>query len=221
MQVCTYANVLAYWHAMKVIAVLAQKGGVGKSMLTRSLAVQALIDGRKAAIIDADPQGSTRKWGKRRQSSAPAILAGDEAPVADLLADLKGRGCDLAVIDTPPHSQPSINAAAEIADLCLVVTEPYPDDLAEVAPPVAIARRLGKATGIVLNKTPSRAHALTLARNALATFDVPVCPTALTHFLAHPYASGEGLTAQEREPGSKATAELAALWQWLMQQWSL
>jgi len=36
---------------MKVIAVLAQKGGVGKSMLTRSLAVQALIDGRKAATL--------------------------------------------------------------------------------------------------------------------------------------------------------------------------
>jgi chromosome partitioning protein len=206
---------------MKVIAVLAQKGGVGKSMLTRSLAVQALMDGRKAAIIDTDPQASTIKWGKRRQAPAPAIERGDEAPVAELLDKLKGRGCDLTVIDTPPHSQPSINTAAMLADLCLVVTEPYPDDLAEVAPPVRIARGLGKETGIVLNKTPSRSTALTLARNALATFDVPVCPTALTHFLAHPYASGEGLTAQEREPHSKATAELEALWQWITQKWSL
>jgi chromosome partitioning protein len=217
-----YANVLAYWYTMKVIAVLAQKGGVGKSMLTRSLAVQALIDGRKAAIIDIDPQGSTRKWSKRRQATAPAVMGGEDAPpVADMLTDLKGRGCELAVIDTPPHSQPSINAAAEVANLCLVVTEPYPDDLAEVAPAVSIARRLGKDTGIVLNKTPSRAHALTLARNALATFGVPLCPTALTHLLAHPYASGEGLTVQEREPSSKGAAELTALWQWLMQQWGL
>jgi chromosome partitioning protein len=206
---------------MKVVSVLAQKGGVGKSMLTRSLAVQALMDGRKAAIIDTDPQGSTRKWGARRQASAPTIINGEGVPVADSLADLKGRGCGFVVIDTPPHSQPSINAAAEVSDLCLVVTEPYPDDLAEVAPPVSIARRLGKQTGIVLNKTPSRAHALTLARSALATFDVPLCPIALTHFLAHPYASGEGLTVQEREPNSKATAELDALWQWIMQQWRL
>src|ERR1700755_75664 len=115
-----YANVLAYWHTMKVIAVLAQKGGVGKSMLTRSLAVQALIDGRKAAIIDIDPQGSTRKWSKRRQATAPAVLGGeDPPPVTDRLTDLKGRGCELAVIDPPPHSQPSINAAAEVANLCL------------------------------------------------------------------------------------------------------
>jgi chromosome partitioning protein len=206
---------------MKVIAVLAQKGGVGKSMLTRSLAVQALMDGRKSAIIDTDPQGSTRKWGRRRKSAAPAIDGGDGVTLADSLADLKGRGCEIVVIDTPPHSQPSINLAAEVADLCLVVTEPYPDDLAEVAPAISITRGLGKDTAIILNKTPSRAHALTLARNALATFDVPLCPTALTHFLAHPYASGEGLTVQEREPRSKATAELTELWQWLIQQWRL
>jgi len=107
------------------------------------------------------------------------------------------------------------------ATVVLVVTEPYPDDLAEVAPPISIARRLGKDTGIILNKTPSRAHALTLARSALATFNVPLCPTALTHLLAHPYASGEGLTVQEREPRSKGTGELAELWQWIMQQWRL
>ncbi|MBV9481752.1 MAG: ParA family protein, partial [Acidobacteria bacterium] len=82
---------------MKVIAVLAQKGGVGKSMLSRALAVQALMDGRKAAIVDADPQGSTLKWGRRRKATAPAIVGGeDAAPVAELLAELKGRGCTLA-----------------------------------------------------------------------------------------------------------------------------
>src|SRR6516164_2278403 len=148
MQVCVSAIALAYWYTMKVLAVLAQKGGVGKSMLTRSLAVQALIDGRKAGIVDADPQASTLKWGKRRKSPAPAINGGDGVTLSESLADLEGRGCEFAVIDTPPHSQPSINAAAMAADLCLVVTEPYPDDLAEVAPAVSITRRLGKDTAI-------------------------------------------------------------------------
>ena len=52
---------------MLVVAILAQKGGVGKSMLARSLAVQALLDGRKTAVLDADPQGTVLAWGKRRQ----------------------------------------------------------------------------------------------------------------------------------------------------------
>ncbi len=51
---------------MIVISILAQKGGVGKSMLARSLAVQGLLDGRKTALIDADPQGTVTAWSKRR-----------------------------------------------------------------------------------------------------------------------------------------------------------
>jgi hypothetical protein len=44
---------------------------------------------------------------------------------------------------------------------------------------------------------------------------MPTCPTALTHLMSHPYASAEGQTAQEREPKSKAAAELAEVWAWL------
>ncbi len=157
----------------------------------------------------------------KRKAPAPAIIGNDGATIDEQLTELKGRGCVLVLIDTPPHDQPAMNAAATQADLCLVVTGPYPEDLEQVASPVSITRRLGKDTGIVLNKTPTRAHALTLARTALATFTVPICPTALTLLLAHPYASAEGLTAQEREPNSKATVELAELWAWLNQQWRL
>ena len=51
---------------MQVLAILAQKGGVGKSMLARSLAVQGLLDGVRAAILDADPQGTVVAWSRRR-----------------------------------------------------------------------------------------------------------------------------------------------------------
>ena len=58
---------------MQVLAILAQKGGVGKSMLARSLAVQGLLDGIKTAVLDADPQGTVAAgadagtvWPRRR-----------------------------------------------------------------------------------------------------------------------------------------------------------
>jgi chromosome partitioning protein len=56
-----------------VLAVVARKGGVGKSTLARSLAVQALLDGQKAAIIDTDEQATSLKW-SRRKESAPAVV---------------------------------------------------------------------------------------------------------------------------------------------------
>jgi chromosome partitioning protein len=105
--------------------------------------------------------------------------------------------------------------AATAADAALIVTGPYPEDLEQVGVAAGIVQSLGKPAGIILNKTPPKSHALALARSALTAFQLPICPTALTHLVSHPYASAEGLTAQEREPGSRAAAELADVWAWM------
>ena len=197
-----------------VLAVLAQKGGVGKSTFARSIAVQALVAGLKAAIIDADPQATSYKWSRRRNVTAPPVVQLGDRTIAEVVAELEGRGAGFIVIDTPPHSQPIISIAAQAADAALIVTQPYPDDLQEVGTPAGILHSLGKPAGIILNNTPTRAHAVTMARGALAAFPMPTCPTSITHLMSHPYASAEGLTAQEREPKGKAATELAEIWAW-------
>src|SRR5215216_1205214 len=97
---------------MIVVSILAQKGGVGKSMLARSLAVQGLLDGRKTALIDADPQGTVTAGSKRRPLDVPAVVALGASTLALVLADLQRNGADMVVVDTPPHAQPLISLAA-------------------------------------------------------------------------------------------------------------
>jgi chromosome partitioning protein len=200
---------------MQIYSVLSRKGGVGKSLLARSLAVQALMEGQKAAILDADPQETILSWGMRREAGAPLIIGVAGRTILDTLTEIEDRGGEVVFIDTPPHAQPVINIAAELANVCLLVTGPYPEDLEQVGSVASIITRLGKPAAIILNKTPSKAHALTLARAALATFQLPTCPTAITHLVGHPYASAEGLVVQEREPDSKAAMEVAAVWRWI------
>lgn len=199
----------------RVLVVVAQKGGVGKSTLVRSLAVEGILRGLRVAIIDADTeQYTTQKWTLRRTEKVPEVVALEDRTIAAIVASLTTRRAEVIIIDTPPHSRPLINVAAEAADAALIVTQPYQDDVQEVARTAAILKNLGKNAGIVLNNAPSRAAALSLGRAALAAVEFPTCPTAITHLMSHPYASAEGLTAQEREPGGKAAREIAEVWDW-------
>lgn len=197
-----------------VLAVVARKGGVGKSTFARSFAVQALIEGHKAAIIDTDEQATSFKWSRRRKANAPTVVQLAGQTLGKVISELKERGAEFIVIDTPPHDQPIINIAAEASDTALIVTQPYPDDLQEVGFAASILHSLNKPAGIILNNTETRAQALTMARAALTAFPFPTCPTAITHLMTHPYASAEGQTAQEREPNGKAAVELGEVWAW-------
>jgi chromosome partitioning protein len=199
---------------VNILSVLSQKGGTGKSHTVRSLAIVALIDGRKVAIIDADPQGTVVAWGKRRQNNAPTIVALGSQTVASHIAALKRKGADLIIIDTPPHAQPVINMAANAGTSCLIVTGAFLEELETVATVAAIAKSLNKPSAIALNRV-GRSHALTLARTALGTFGLPVCPTPMAQLITHAYASAEGETANEREPNGKAAQEVTAVYQWL------
>lgn len=205
---------------MQVVAVVAQKGGVGKTTLTQSLAVEALRQGLPAAVIDTDPQHSAAEWGDARAAlgfDAPTVMRHGSVRLAVMLDELRERGARIVVIDTPPHSAPAINAALEVAGSAVMVTRPNPMDLRALEGTWRIVQALGKPAAAVFTQTPpgTRARALSLAQAYLDRLGVSHCPTPLTNTLSFPYAQAEALSVQEREPTSKARAEIAEVWSFL------
>jgi chromosome partitioning protein len=206
---------------MQVIAIAAQKGGVGKTTLSQCLAVEALKEGRRAAIIDMDPQQSVARWGERRLTNGitvPAVVAAAEKPIKTVVKDLERLGASIVFIDTPPLVTPQLNAALEAAKSVVLVTRPNPMDLDALLETWAIVQRLRKAACAIITQAPpaaQRTHALKLSLARLEKVGIPTCPNPLSYTLSYPYAQASALTVQEREPSGKARAEMAEVWAWM------
>ena len=117
---------------MKTIAIVSQKGGVGKSTLAVHLAALA-SETQKVILMDLDPQGSAMEWGSRRGDRAPDITPAHPASLAREIERARGDGYDLVVIDTAPHSDHAALQAARAADLIVVPCRPATFDLAAIS----------------------------------------------------------------------------------------
>lgn len=204
---------------MKVIAVAMQKGGVGKSTLTRSLAVAASAAGLNVLALDMDAQQSTSQWAKRRSRGDAAPLAvkfTTEIELEGQLEHAKRAGCDLVVIDTPPARSTEAPAAVEAADLVLIPCTPDIEAYEQLQRTARLARTTEVPAFVVLNMAqPNSPNEERVARDLIAKMQISVADAVLHRFKVHRDASREGMAAQEIEPDSKAAVEIGALWNFL------
>jgi chromosome partitioning protein len=203
---------------MKTFAIIAQKGGAGKTTLAVNLSVYAEASGYTTALIDVDPQASAAKWGDKRTAETPEVISAQASRLDSFLISAREAGADLVIIDTAPNSDSTALAAAQAADLILIPCRPAAFDLEAIASTVQLARLAGKPAIVVLNAAPIRGSLIDEARQAIATYSVAVAPTVLHQRAAYSNAVIDGRTAGEYEPGGKAAAEIAALFGWLEQQ---
>lgn len=118
---------------MLTILMHTPKGGSGKSTLSRELAVASFVAGKKTALIDLDPQGTTTGWYGRRKGAEPTLIA-PEAVAGEDLSRVRASGIDVLVIDTPPGAPSFMPRLFAQADVVLVPVRPSPDDLLAAAP---------------------------------------------------------------------------------------
>jgi chromosome partitioning protein len=203
---------------MRVLALCAQKGGVGKTTLSGHIAVQAERSGHgPVAVIDIDPQGSLAAWWTARRTEAPAFVATTLAELPADLERLRADGCRLVVIDTPPAISMAIQRVIKLADLVAIPTRPSPHDLRAVAGTVDMVERANKAMVFILNGATPRAKITSDAAVALSQHGT-VAPTFIHHRTAFAAAMIDGRTVMELGDQGSAAREVEELWVYLHAQ---
>ena len=201
---------------MQTIALIAQKGGTGKTTLALALAVAAEQAGRTTVVIDLDPQATACKWADRRDADTPIVVDAQPARLSKALEKAMQGGINLAIIDTPARSEQAALAAAKSANLIIIPCRPQIYDLETVPNSRELITLAGDIpTLVILIAVPARGARGDQARHALTGFGLAVCPSSLGHRAAFGDAGVRGLVALEHQPHGKAADEIRQVYKYV------
>lgn len=202
-----------------IIALLNQKGGVGKTTLALHLAGAWARNGKRVVVVDADPQGSALDWSQQRSKEALPRLFGVLGLARDTLhreAPEIARDADHVVIDGPPRVASLMRSALLAADLVLIPAQPSPFDgwaSGEILRLLQEARlfRPQLVARFVLNRCGTRTIIARETAEALAEHDPPVLATRVGQRVVFADAARAGRLVCEVPQGKLAAREIATL----------
>jgi chromosome partitioning protein len=181
----------------RVVGVLSQKGGVGKSTLCQLIACEAAAAGGQAKILDFDiKQMTSTDWVRARleRDLKPAI---DAEPIKNVGKALKhARAYDIIVLDGAAGSPKRV---AELVAACHLVVLPTGASRADLIPGLALARRIadmGAEPIFALCRILTASEAAD-ARTAIDTAGFEALPGELTERPAYRQAQNYGRSAGE------------------------
>lgn len=203
---------------MYVLALVTQKGGSGKSTLAIGLAVAAMENGERVALVEADPQGTISRWKERRGGTYPRVdRVTDPAYIEPALARLEAEGSWLTIIDTAATNNAAALRAIARSDLCLIPARPSPADIEAAVPTLIAIRRLSRRFAFVLNQTPPRGSRLSEAATSLNSLGHLALPYVVQRN-DHQDALGAGLGVTEFARSGQASEEIRQLWRWVLKK---
>ena len=200
---------------MKTVALVSQKGGVGKTTLATALAVEAMNRGSSTLLLDLDPQASASFWMDNREDKQLAVTATPASRLKHVLSAARDAGAQHVFVDTPPFAKDIAFEAANVADMVLIPTKPAVLDIIAMAKTVELIRSLGKTAAVVLTFCPFAGREIGEAEAAIKDLGVPLAPIRIGSRIAYSRAQQHGLTAQELEPDGKAAHEIQRLYEYM------
>lgn len=203
--------------AAKIIAVVNQKGGTGKTTVSMNLAGALARRSYDVCVIDADPQGTATRWAASAPDDDPfpASVLGLSAAGGKVHREVRKLvgNYDYIIIDCPPAADsPVPQSALLVADLCLIPVIPSPPDLwatIGIRTVVENASDINEAlkARLVVNQLQSNVGIARDAMEILPEFGVEVCKAKLHHRAAYKQAALDGQSVHKGGSRAKQAVE--------------
>jgi chromosome partitioning protein len=204
----------------KVISILNQKGGVGKTTLAVHLATALARKKRSVILIDADPQGSALDWAAARRGDPLFPVVG--LPKASIHKELPSLASnyEIVLIDGPPRvydvARSAIMASDLVFDLVLVPVQPSPYDvwaakeIIDLMNEASVYKPTLQKAFVINRKIVNTAIGRDVAQ-ALSDYPIPVLKTAICQRVPFVESAAQGLTVYELDPEMLAAQEMNQL----------
>jgi len=202
-----------------IVALLNQKGGVGKTTLALHLAGCWAAQGKRALVVDADPQSSALDWAEQRAREGLPHLFGIVGLARETVhreLPALARDADRIVIDGPPRVAGIARSALLAADMILIPATPSPLDgwaSAEMLRLLDEARvfRPELPARMLLNRCAARTVIARETAEALADHDPPVLKARVGQRIAFADTARTGRLVHEVPAGAIAAQEIEAV----------
>lgn len=201
---------------MKVIAVLNQKGGSGKTTIATQLARGLQLQGHSVLLVDSDQQGSARDW-RAVDEDNPVPVIGLDRPTLD--KDLKTvSDKDYVVIDGSPQATNLALSAIKAADFVLIPVQPSPYDVWATNDLVELVKQRIEMTdgklkaAFVVSRAIQNTNIGKEVASVLTEYGLPVLDSRIMQRVSYPNSAALGKTVFETESkNSNAVQEMTAL----------
>lgn len=196
---------------MKVIAVLNQKGGSGKTTIATHLARGLQLEGHTVLLVDSDKQGSARDW-RAVDEDNPLPVVGLDRPTLD--KDLKSiSNKDFVVIDGSPQATDLAVSAIKASDLILIPVQPSPYDIWATSDLVDIVKQRIEMTdgnlkaAFVVSRAINNTNIGKEVSTVLLDYGLPVLNTKVMQRVSYPNSAAIGKTIFDTETASSSAVQ--------------